>query len=514
MKIGVIHAEPSRRGAHFAPAAEQDKTNPPHQPSAPAASEATPDENTGGRKKIAAIVVGAVALVYLGGVILWSNVFMPNTKVNGVDVSFKSPASLASESESHLKDYTLNVDGGDVSLVITQPDVNLAIDYDSYAAEAMSKVVPWTWPVVIFTGSDVKIEAPISYDDDKLTTLVKGMVDKHNATATPSTDATASFNAETGKFELVKESIGTVWDEGVVKRLVTEALSSDARQLQLADNAVAHPSVSSTDARLAQAISQANDYLMATQSLVANNAEVYSVGAADISQWVKFGSDLSVTVDAAAITGWANDVLAPKLDTIGTTRTYTRSDGKQITVEGGTYGWSVDGEALGKTLAQNIQASRASTVEVPWLETAAVWLPGGAEWGNRYIDCDLSEQYARLYDESGNVIWESSFVSGDISEDRGTPEGVWSITGSMGRNQTLKGLDENGDGEPDYESHVAYWMPFVGNLVAFHDADWRSSFGGSIYMTNGSHGCVNLPVGAAAELYELTHVGEVVVAHY
>lgn len=518
MKIDVIHSEPKHRGAHFAsapePEPEKGSAIPPFQPVSPVASEDPKGEDGGRGKRVAAIVVGALAVVYLGGVVLWSNVFMPNTKINGEDVSLKSPSSVASESEKHLKDYTLDVDGGDVSLTITQPDINLAIDYNSYAAEAMSKVVPWFWPVSIFTGSDVEVEAPISYDDEKLTALVAGMVEKHNAAATPSTDATAAYNAETGKFELVKETIGTAWDAGVAKGLVTEALSSDAAQLQLLDKAVILPSVFSDDAKLAQAIQQADGFLAAKQSLVANNAEVYSVAAADISQWVRFGSDLSVTVDSAAITAWANDVLATKLDTIGTTRNYTRSDGKQITVEGGTYGWSVDGEALGTTLAQNIQASQAATVQVPWLETAAVWMPGGAEWGSRYIDCDLSEQYARLYDEGGNVIWESSFVSGDISEDRGTPEGVWSITGSMGRNQTLKGLDENGDGEPDYESHVAYWMPFVGNLVAFHDADWRSSFGGSIYMTNGSHGCVNLPVGAAAELYELTHVGEVVVAHY
>ena len=42
----------------------------------------------------------------------------------------------------------------------------------------------------------------------------------------------------------------------------------------------------------------------------------------------------------------------------------------------------------------------------------------------------------------------------------------------MGTNQTLIGEDENGDGEPDYKSQVS-WMPFVGNMVAFHDASWR-----------------------------------------
>ena len=56
-------------------------------------------------------------------------------------------------------------------------------------------------------------------------------------------------------------------------------------------------------------------------------------------------------------------------------------------------------------------------------------------------------------------------------------------------------------------------MPFVGNLVAFHDASWRSSFGGTIYQYNGSHGCVNLPADKAKELYHTIKVGDVVVVH-
>ena len=43
-------------------------------------------------------------------------------------------------------------------------------------------------------------------------------------------------------------------------------------------------------------------------------------------------------------------------------------------------------------------------------------------------------------------------------------------------------------------------MPFNGG-IGFHDASWRSSFGGRIYMTNGSHGCVNLPYAAAQTIY-------------
>jgi lipoprotein-anchoring transpeptidase ErfK/SrfK len=78
----------------------------------------------------------------------------------------------------------------------------------------------------------------------------------------------------------------------------------------------------------------------------------------------------------------------------------------------------------------------------------------------------------------------------------------------------LLGSDEDDDGEPDYETPVTYWMPFVDNSIGFHDAYWRSSFGGTIYTYGGSHGCINLPTSAAQSLYDIIEVGTVVVVHW
>ena len=55
-------------------------------------------------------------------------------------------------------------------------------------------------------------------------------------------------------------------------------------------------------------------------------------------------------------------------------------------------------------------------------------------------------------------------------------------------------------------------MPFNGG-IGFHDANWRGEFGGAIYKTNGSHGCVNLPPSKAAALYELVYKGMPVICY-
>ena len=102
--------------------------------------------------------------------------------------------------------------------------------------------------------------------------------------------------------------------------------------------------------------------------------------------------------------------------------------------------------------------------------------------GNSYVEIDLGNQHMYLYKE-GKMILDSDFVSGNERLNHHTPDGIDAIT-YKSQNATLRG--------PGYASFVYYWMPFNGG-IGLHDATWRSSFGGDIYKTDGSHGCVNLP---------------------
>ena len=55
-------------------------------------------------------------------------------------------------------------------------------------------------------------------------------------------------------------------------------------------------------------------------------------------------------------------------------------------------------------------------------------------------------------------------------------------------------------------------MPFNRN-IGLHDAGWRRSYGGQIYKTNGSHGCINLPPESAKEIYENISKGTPVICY-
>ena len=88
-------------------------------------------------------------------------------------------------------------------------------------------------------------------------------------------------------------------------------------------------------------------------------------------------------------------------------------------------------------------------------------------------------------------------VTGNISRHYGTPAIVAQIQ-YKDRNAVLRGAN--------YATPVKYWMPFYGNY-GIHDASWRREFGGTVYLTDGSHGCVNTPPAAMKVIFETMDSG-------
>ena len=171
-------------------------------------------------------------------------------------------------------------------------------------------------------------------------------------------------------------------------------------------------------------------------------------------------------------------------------------------MEGGRYGWLIDRAAETEELKEWIyNGSRRTRVPV-YAQTAVS--RENSDLGESYVEVDLTNQHVWMYME-GNEIVSTEMVSGTYTDpSRRTPPGTYTIYYKTSP-AVLKGAD--------YENNVSYWMPFNGG-IGLHDANWRGSFGGSIYQYSGSHGCINLPTGAAAEIYENIYSGMPVICYY
>lgn len=207
-------------------------------------------------------------------------------------------------------------------------------------------------------------------------------------------------------------------------------------------------------------------------------------------------------LDEEGVRGWVEE-LAKAYDTVGTTLSFAATRGDVVEVAYDTYGTKLNVEAETAYLLKTLEgADKGAQIHVPAYEQEG-FARGLDDIGGTYIEVDMTGQHLYYYVD-GTLTLETDVVTGNTGRRMGTPEGVNFVYNKQ-RNRTLIG--------PGYASPVKYWVPVRGR-VGIHDASWRSSFGGEIYRTNGSHGCINTPTEAMERLYEAVEIGTPVILFY
>ena len=195
------------------------------------------------------------------------------------------------------------------------------------------------------------------------------------------------------------------------------------------------------------------------------------------------------------------DRLADEYDTVGTTRAFQTTRGDTVYVEGGIYGNLIDRKAEKEYLLRAFLERKEEEHEPAYLQTARN--QGKNDVGTTYIEVDMTNQMLYYYQE-GKLEIETPVVTGNMRLGRETPDGTNYVYAKQ-KNRVLRGRD--------YESFVKYWIPVKG-AIGIHDASWRSNYGGDIYLTDGSHGCINTPLEEVSRLYEMVEIGTPCVMFY
>lgn len=122
---------------------------------------------------------------------------------------------------------------------------------------------------------------------------------------------------------------------------------------------------------------------------------------------------------------------------------------------------------------------------------------------DNYIMISIKEQKLWYY-KNGKLKLSSNVVTGK--------KGVWdTLTGSFRITDKVAGTYLVG---PDYKCWVDYWMLFdYRSQSGLHDATWLSDFGGNVYESSGSHGCVNMPYSKAKSLFNSVSLGTLVIIY-
>lgn len=436
--------------------------------------------------------------VYLYGINRYKSCFINGTVIDSIDVSGMTIPQLAQRIDGYiLKVEQRQPDGSPLVEEIQGADIGL-----SYASlEPFEKILEGQNNLLWFIRQETEqsLESMVTYDEKALETKIKGLSGFSRDFIVEPEDAYLSEYIPQAGFRIIQDTPGNRLD----RQKTFEAISAAVEGLE------EYVSLEKTDCYKTARITSENEELKAALEKLQGYADItitYTFGDKQevldgdkIVTWLEIDG-LDVTLDEKQVEEYV-EYLRKSYNTIFRNRTFRTSYDLDITVDKGDYGWWLDTEQEAKELAEMIKNGESGERTPVYRQTAAAY--GMPDYGDTYVEINLTAQHLLLYID-GKVALESDFVSGNAASGYDTPPGIYGITYKE-RNATLAGQG--------YRTPVSYWMPFNNN-VGMHDAKWRNAFGGEIYKTNGSHGCINLPYSVAEEIYGHVEKGTPVICYY
>lgn len=436
--------------------------------------------------------------VYLAGVGYYRNRFLSGTVIDHVDVSGMTIPEL----EEQVRKYALRVterqaDGTTLEEEI--PGSAIGISYSS--TEPLQNILQGQNSLLWFLKRSETYETDSlhSYDEAALEEKIGELRGFQKEFVRKPADAYIADYVPGSGFELVAESRGNSLNRSKTIEVIKAAVDGLEERVDLeAAGCYEEPKLTSEDARLQEIYGKLQNYV--------NVVITYHFGPDQevldgdtIVGWITVDGD-QVIFDRTMAKEYVSS-LRKKYDTIFRPRKFHTSYGTEMTIDQGDYGWWMDTEQETEELIEMLERGESGERVPVYRQKAASYET--PDYGNTYVEINLTAQHLLLY-KDGECVLESDFVSGNPSRGNATPAGIYGITYKE-RDATLKG--EN------YRTPVSYWMPFNNN-VGMHDAAWRSEFGGNIYQTNGSHGCINLPRSIAQQIYDYVEKGTPVICYY
>ncbi|HIQ73669.1 MAG TPA: L,D-transpeptidase family protein [Candidatus Cottocaccamicrobium excrementipullorum] len=343
------------------------------------------------------------------------------------------------------------------------------------------------------------------YDQALLDQAIDGLSAVSGSDIVMTANAYVTSYEEGQPFRIVEEVYGNNLDLDKTRAAIRQAVAAGQEELNL-EQAGCYAAVTVTadnEALKAQCAVMNQCREMEVTYVFGNDTRV--LDGETICSWITSQADGTIGVDQNKAAAFVSE-LAAAYDTAGTERTFMTASNTAVTLTG-PYGWKIDQAAETAALVGIIQTGQSQTREPVYSQSAASRTE--SDWGGTYVEVDMGNQHVYMVKDH-TLVWDAPCVTGNVSKNYTTPEGIYSLAYKQ-KDRILRGAKQ-ADGTYEYESHVDYWMPFNGG-IGLHDADWRSSFGGSIYKTNGSHGCINLPPDKAAALYDLIDKGTPVICH-
>lgn len=457
------------------------------------------------RVLILLLPVNVLLLLYLSLTYYYSRTFSLNTWINGIYCTGRSveEVNILLLEDSVLPEIIItDMDGNVESISLDNMDCRM--DYTVRIRQYIGGQNPFSWVIRLFSAENATISPMILYDEEALTEKIEklSVIQRGKKAGAP-------------KVEIVKSEAGYVLEENLyevpdvkeITRYLLQEIGEGHVQITLSEEYYEDRPL--TDAmKETLALWEKVDDLQDCGIIYDMGDAQVAVDRAVVADWIALDEKGDFILDQDGNPVLQEDCfqsfidsLAEEFDTYNVPREFLSTRGDVIEIAKGTYGNRLDREAETTYLEEAFYEKRKE-VRIPVYDKEALYR-GKDDIGDTYIEVDMTQQMMYYYAD-GELELETPVVTGNLKAGHGTPSRVCSVY--------LKQTDRVLRG-PDYASPVKFWMPVYGN-IGIHDASWRSNFGGEIYKTNGSHGCINTPYDAMKTLYEEVETGTPVIMFY
>ena len=416
----------------------------------------------------------------------------------GVKVS--RVTQLKDDIKQNVSHYTLKIKELNRDEKITAQDVGLEYVDDGKVDELMEEQEEGKWFLHLAGTTEFDVNAGTKYDEGKVTETIAGLECFKEENVTKPQNAT--LRDENNVFSIQDEVEGNEVNLEKFTAAVKEALDKGGTSIDIVKNdCYNHPTIYRDNETLKARMDKWNEYMRVNVTYAfGDNIEVVNADTVKPNV-VDDGSTVDLPTDwiRTLVYGWGQ-----KYDTFGLAREFTTHSGETVMVEeGGDYGWVIDKDVTIADVTDAILTGAQGERPVTFLYSAMGWDNG--DLTGTYVEVSIAEQHLWCYKDY-ELVMDTDVVTGLPTTERGTTPGTFAVDAKK-EDAVLGSLDVQG-----YESPVSFWAPFNGGQ-GLHDAPWRSDFGGDIYLSNGSHGCVNIPPENMEAIYNAIDIGTAVVVY-
>lgn len=449
--------------------------------------------------KVGIVTTCLLICIYLGMSVYFKNHFYFGTVINHVNVSGKTVDGAENKIADEFDRYSLElIERNNEKEEIRSSDINLKYSFGSEIREIKDRQNPFVWIFAPFSKRDSITAKIISYDEEMLLKYFNNLNCFTSSTIIEPRSPVLEYT-ECG-YMVIEEIYGNKVIKDTLDNLVKDSIVSGKRTIDLdLMNCYENPKYYADSEEVTEAKNILDKYILSKVIYTFGDLKE-TLDGSTINTWFKVSEDFKVILDDTEVKKYLNK-LSKTYSTYGKTRNFKTSVGKIVEVSGGNYGWLIDRAKEEEALILDIKEGKTITREPIYLQTAVSHDEN--DIGNTYVEINMTRQYLWFY-VNGSLLTAGEVVTGNVSNNNSTPVGTFRLNYKQ-KDAVLKG--EN------YRSSVNFWMPFYGN-VGIHDASWRGSFGGDIYKTNGSHGCINTPYYLASTIFNYIEEGTPIICYY